>query len=200
MLNRKILLITFLLISSCTYNGGSHQKHDGITDLISGTAAVDKVKDVHIINLIHAIGAPSNFITIGKFKYYQWNHARTVGVSTLFGGGSTTLYCSLTAETTGEKIKLINWYGNQCGIFLDLIGDYFKNKLNIAVITDEDEKKQNAVTSTKSTVSEVEKKEVEKEKPQEVPQNTIDLRQKTEEQKVEEKKAIQQNSSENKAS
>lgn len=178
MKNVFALFCFILVISSCTFNGRSHEKHDGITSFINGSAAIDKVKDVHVINMIRAIGAPNNNVTVGKFKYYQWNHDRTVGVSTLLGGGSTTLYCSMTAETQGGKIKLINWYGNQCGVFLDPIGEYFKDKLNIAVITDEDEKKQNDGFQVKSDISEQDIKGKNSEQ-----KSSIDLRQKTLEQK-----------------
>lgn len=148
-LTKVILTYSLILgfVSSCTMFGGTKNKGDGIANFITGTAVVDNVQNVHIINLIRAIGAPNNSTIIGGYKYYQWQHGRSVGFSTLFGGGSTTLYCNLTAETRRGKIKIINWYGNQCGIFLDPMNDYFADKLNIAVIADENDKTQNIVTS-----------------------------------------------------
>lgn len=174
-----------LFVSSCTFSSGTGEKSYGLTKFITGSAAIDTVKDVHVINLIRAIGTPNNSMTVGKYKYYQWQHSRTVGVSTLFGGGSTTLYCSLTAETQTNKIKSINWYGNQCGIFLDSMGEYFKDKLNIAVIVDEDEKKQSSAT-IKNTAGENDLKE----KTPEHNKPAIDLRQKSLEQKTSEQPNI----------
>jgi histidyl-tRNA synthetase len=179
-------LSLFLLVSSCTSSGRTHKKDYSIAKFITGTAMIDTVKDVHIVNMIRAIGAPNNSATVDKYKYYQWLHSRTVGVSTLFGGGSTTLYCNLTAETQANKIKLINWYGNQCSVFLDPIGEYFKDKLNIAVIMDEDEKKQNPVTvKTIAGESDLKEKSSEYDKP------IIDLRQKSSEQKALEQTSVE---------
>ncbi len=152
-INFKYILLTTLLalgITSCTFSGGSHEKSNGVTKFITGSTTVEGAQNVHVINMIHAIGAPNNSIVIDKYKYYLWQNSRSVGVSTLFGGGSTTLYCNLTVETQNNKIKLINWYGNQCGVFLEPIGDYFKDKLNIAVIMEDDEKK--VVAPVKSSV------------------------------------------------
>jgi hypothetical protein len=122
-----------LIISSCSFSGRTKDKRNNITNFITGIAMIDAVKDAHIINLIRAIGVPNNSMIIGKYKYYQWQNSKNVGVSTLFGGGSTTFYCNLTAETQDNKIKSIHWYGNQCTVFLDLISSYFKDKLNISI-------------------------------------------------------------------
>ena len=131
-----------LVISSCASSGRTKNNDSIVARFVNGTAMINAAQDVHIVNMIRAIGAPNNSISVAKYKYYQWQYSRSVGVSTLFGGGSTTLYCNLTAETQVNKISLINWYGNQCSVFLDPLGDYLKDKLNIAVITDEDENKK----------------------------------------------------------
>lgn len=175
-----ILVIAFLNIAACTFSGVSKKRQDNSAlGFITGAAELDKTNDVHIINLIRAIGAPTNNVAVDKYKYYNWQHSKTLGVSTLFGGGSTTLYCNLTAETQNNKIKLINWYGNNCGIFLTPISDYFKDKLNIYVLTDEEEKKPESVKSSTKTESDQEQKNNLENKPM------IDLRQKNSESKLE---------------
>ncbi len=138
------LLTIASAISSCALSGRS--KDDGVFKFITGAAKVSDVKDVHIVNVIRAIGMPDNSTVVGRYKYYKWNYSRTMGVSTIFGGGSTTFYCSLSVETKNSKVQLLNWYGNQCSIFLDQINDYFQNKLNIVVISDEDFKQQTVST------------------------------------------------------
>jgi hypothetical protein len=95
-------------------------------------------------------------VAIDKYKYYQWDYSRTVGVSTILGGGTTTFYCKLSAETQNNKVKTLNWYGNQCDIFLDLIKEYFQDKLNVAIILDEDSKQQTTAPSTPLPVPKVE--------------------------------------------
>ena len=135
--------LIFLLLSSCALSGRSND--NSVTKYITGATKVGEAKDVHIINIFRAIGAPNNTVTIDKFKYYQWDYSRTVGVSTILGGGSTTFYCKLSTETQNNKIKTLNWYGNQCDIFLDRIKEYFQDKLNLAIISDEDSKQQATV-------------------------------------------------------
>lgn len=139
-MSKLLQLIVLLLVTSCTLSG--HSNDGGVYKYITGATKVDEVKDVHVINIFRAIGTPNNSMTIGRFKYYQWDYSRIVGINTILGGGSTTFYCKLSAETQGNKIKTLNWYGNQCDIFLDQINEYFKNKLNIVIITDEDSKQQ----------------------------------------------------------
>ena len=145
--NTAFYLLLIIVINSCTMSGGS--KDSGVSRFITGATKVDAVKDVHIVNMIRAIGMPNNSIPIGKYKYYQWQYSQSAGVSTILGGASTTFYCSLSAETQNNKVKLMNWYGNRCNIFLDQINEYFQNKLNIVVITDDDIKQQ-TVTNIKS--------------------------------------------------
>lgn len=135
--------LIFLLLSSCAFSGRSSD--NGVTKYITGATKVGETKDVHIINIFRAIGAPNNTVTIDKFKYYQWDYSRMVGVSTILGGGSTTFYCKLSTETQNNKIKTLNWYGNQCDVFLDRIKEYFQDKLNLAIISDEDSKQQATV-------------------------------------------------------
>lgn len=159
-------ILLCLAISSCASSGGTKNNDSLVARFVTGTAIVNAAQDVHIINMIRAIGAPNIPVAVGKYKYYQWQYSRAVGVNTLLGGGSTTLYCNLTAETQANKISLINWYGNQCGIFLDPLGDYLKDKLNIAVITDDDE-------GRKAVAGESNVKQVNENIP------AIDLRQKT---------------------
>jgi hypothetical protein len=180
-----------LALSSCTFFGGA-KKDKGISQFITGAISLDKVKDVHIVNMMRAIGAPNNSVVVGGYRYYQWHHSGTVGVNTLLGGGSTTLYCSLTTETQSNKIKIINWYGNQCSLFLDPIGEYFEDKLNIAVITDESDKKQNMAASAAEGNSGQKNSETGN-KP------VIDLRQKTPEQKSIEQKTLEQKTQEQNA-
>lgn len=192
--NKIKLILSIAIIglsaTACTFSGASKKKEDSALGFITGTTAIDKANDVHIVNLTRAIGAPINNVMIDKYKYYSWQHSRTVGVSTLFGGGSTTLYCNLTAETQNNKIKLINWYGNYCSIFLTPISDYFKDKLNIYVIIDEDEKKSEAVKN--AVGSEAEQGQKINPNPENKP--VIDLRQKTSEQKaVEQQKTAEKN-------
>lgn len=157
---KKIALYTTLLLTaaSCTLSGGS--KDDGVFKYITGATKVNVAKDVHVINMFRAIGVPNNSINMGSYKYYQWHYSKSVGVSTLFGGGSTTFYCDLTAETRYRKVKSLNWYGNQCDIFLDQISDYFQDKLNIEVITEdvEEEKSEGKDADEKATTKEPVKK------------------------------------------
>lgn len=151
--NQAKLLLVFIILqltaTSCTFSGRIKDKSGNPIDFITGTADLNKVKDVHIINMIRAIGAPNNVITVGQYKYYQWQHNSSVGVSTFLGGGSASLYCSLTVETQANKIKLMTWYGNRCLIFTEPIQNYFKDKFNIAVITEDDVKKPNIETKIK---------------------------------------------------
>jgi hypothetical protein len=152
---KKFFVLAGALFSmaSCALYGGSKSNENGVIKFITGAAKVDEVKDVHIVNMIRAIGVPKNSIVIGKYKYYQWEYSRAIGVSTILGGGSTTFYCNLSTETQNNKVQLLNWYGNQCDIFLDQINEYFKNKLNIAVISDEDIKQQVTTTITMQPVA-----------------------------------------------
>ena len=137
----KIFQISvFLILTSCALSGRSNDK--SVTKYITGATKVNETKDVHVINIFRAIGTPNNVVVIDKYKYYQWDYSRTVGVSTILGGGSTTFYCKLSAETQNNKIKTLNWYGNQCDIFLDLIKEYFQDKLNVVITLDEDSKQQ----------------------------------------------------------
>ncbi len=152
MFKSKSLLI-LLILTSCALSGRSND--NSVTKYITGATKVDEVKDVHVINVFRAIGAPTNAVTIDKFKYYEWDYSRTVGVSTILAGGSTTFYCKLSAETQNNKIKTLTWYGNQCDIFLDRIKEYFQDKLNVAIISDEDSKQQ-----TTAPVSRLEKSEI----------------------------------------
>ncbi|MBM5782060.1 MAG: hypothetical protein FJ368_01410 [Pelagibacterales bacterium] len=188
-----ILLTIFFSISSCALSGRS--KDDGVFKFITGAAKVSDVKDVHIVNVIRAIGMPDNSTTVGRYKYYKWNYSRTMGVSTIFGGGSTTFYCNLSVETKNSKVQLLNWYGNQCSIFLDQINDYFQNKLNIVVISDEDFKQQTVSTKKFDEIKqekEVLKVEnldnVLKDEPEKVT-DAEDLQEKNEEKLQEEKKS-----------
>lgn len=151
----KIFQISvFLILTSCALSGRSNDK--SVTKYITGATKVNETKDVHVINIFRAIGTPNNVVVIDKYKYYQWDYSRTVGVSTILGGGSTTFYCKLSAETQNNKIKTLNWYGNQCDIFLDLIKEYFQDKLNVAIILDEDSKQQNTAPSTTPLAPKVE--------------------------------------------
>ena len=143
-------LFISMIINSCTLSGGTKDS-SGISRFITGASKVDAVKDVHIINMIRAIGVPNNSTTIGKYKYYQWQYAQSAGVSTVLGGASTTLYCSLSVETQNNKVKLLTWYGNRCNIFLDQINEYFQNQLNIVIITDDDIKQQTITNITNDT-------------------------------------------------
>lgn len=123
-------LIVLVFVSSCALSGRSND--NGVIKYISGAAKVSEVEDVHLINLVRAIGVPNNSLVLGKFKYYQWDYSKLVGVNTILGGGSTTLYCKMSAETQNNKVKALSWYGNQCDLYLDQIRDYFKDKLKIA--------------------------------------------------------------------
>lgn len=156
-------VVVAFIASSCALSGGS--KDNGVVKYITGATKVDAVKDVHLVNIVRAIGVPSHSLVVGRYKYYQWEYSRVVGVSTIFAGGSTTFYCKLSVEARYNKIKLINWYGNQCDIFLDQINDYFKDKLNIEVIADEDSKQQVIVPKA---VEPVKKEEVVKEEVSEI--------------------------------
>ncbi len=152
-------LFSILLIVSCTHSGRLKDKKDNSAlDFITGTAALNQVKNVHVINIFRAIGAPFNSTTVGKYKYYNWQHLRNVGFSTLFGGGSTSLYCNLTAETQNEKIKLMIWYGNECGVLIDPISEYFEDKLNIFVVSEDEEKRQNSDKSKEVEIKNPEQK------------------------------------------
>jgi hypothetical protein len=156
MKNIKILsaLILSAFTASCTLSGDT--KNNGVLKFITGASKVDAVKDVHIINIARAIGSPSSSIAIDKYKYYKWEYSRSIGVSTILGGGSTTFYCNLSAETLNNKVKMLTWYGNQCDIFLDQINEYFKDKMNVVAIT-EDEIKQQQIVITKTDLSQKEK-------------------------------------------
>ncbi len=126
---------------------GGTKHHDKLTEFVTGASKVSAAKDVHVINIFRAIGSPNSSITIGKYKYYKWEYSRAIGVSTFFGGGSTTFYCHFSVETHNNKVKMLTWYGNQCTTFLDQINDYFKDNLNIVVITEEDKQRQSQIKS-----------------------------------------------------
>jgi hypothetical protein len=152
----KILILFFM--SSCALSGRSND--DGVYKYITGATKVDELRNVHVVHIVRAIGVPSNNIVIGKYKYYQWDYARMMGVNTILGGGSTTFYCKLSAETQNNKIKTLNWYGNQCDIFLDQIKGYFQDKFNLTITVEEDSKVSNlvaAVTPEEKKAPEVEK-------------------------------------------
>jgi hypothetical protein len=123
-------LFVLVFIASCALSGRSND--NGVIKYISGAAKVSDVEDVHLINLVRAIGVPNNSLVLGKFKYYQWDYSKLIGVNTILGGGSTTFYCKMSAETQNNKVKALSWYGNQCDLYLDQIRDYFKDKLKIA--------------------------------------------------------------------
>ncbi|MBU6140774.1 MAG: hypothetical protein KGP29_04360 [Proteobacteria bacterium] len=146
--SKSLLLFSLLALTSCALSGRSNDK--SVSKYITGATKVGEIKDVHVINVFRAIGTPNNTVSIDKFKYYQWDYSRLVGVSTILGGGTTTFYCKLSAETQNNKIKTFNWYGNQCDIFLDRIKEYFQDKLNIAIISDEEIKQQNTAPGTKA--------------------------------------------------
>jgi hypothetical protein len=136
---KVILQIIFIAsLASCAMSGGStHEKDNQVLKFMTGNSKIDAVKNVHIVNVIRAIGAPSSSITVDEYKYYRWDYTKSAGVSTILGGGSTTFFCNFTAETQNNKVQFLNWYGNRCDVFLDLIDKYFRNKLNIVLITDE---------------------------------------------------------------
>jgi hypothetical protein len=135
----KLLKISLLFfIASCALSGRSND--NGVIKYITGAAKIEKVKNVNVVNIFRAIGSPDSSNVVGRYKYYRWDYSKLVGLNTLLGGGSTTFYCKLSAETQNEKIKSLSWYGNQCDIFLDQINDYFKNTLNIEIISEEDNK------------------------------------------------------------
>lgn len=153
----KFLRISVLfLIASCSLSGRSND--DGVIKYITGAAKIEKVKDVNVINVFRAIGSPDSSNVIGRYKYYRWDYSKIVGVSTLLGGGTTTFYCKLSTETQNDKIKSLSWYGNQCDIFLDQINEYFKNKLNIVIIAEDDNKHQ--ITSPKVEMQTESKQEI----------------------------------------
>jgi hypothetical protein len=144
---QKIIFILILALSaSCTMSGGSKNQNK-ISKFVTGASKVGAAKDVHIINIFRAIGSPNSSIAVGKYKYYKWEYSRAIGVSTIFGGGSTTFYCHLTAETQNNRIKMLTWYGNQCNIFLDQINGYFKDQLNVVAISEEDIQRQSQMKS-----------------------------------------------------
>lgn len=140
----KLLKISLLFfVASCSLSGRSND--NGVIKYITGAAKIEKVKDVNVINIFRAIGSPDSTNVIGRYRYYRWDYSKLVGVSTLLGGGSTTFYCKLSVETQNEKIKSLSWYGNQCDIFLDQINSYFKNTLNIEIISEDDNKHKSTV-------------------------------------------------------
>lgn len=158
----KILILS--LLASCAFSGRSND--DSVYKYITGATKVDELSNIHVVHIVRAIGVPSNNIAIGKYKYYQWDYSRMMGVSTILGGGSTTFYCKLSAETQNNKVKTLNWYGNQCDIFLDQIKSYFQDKLNLAINVEEDVKVPNssfiAVAPEEKKESEVKKIDTEK--------------------------------------
>src|SRR6056300_891195 len=110
---QKILIILFLFCTtSCARNHNSDVKKNFISDIISGTRKVNKSKNTDVINIVRAIGSPDSIQNVSGFTYYKWMHSRFFGVSTLFGGGSTTFYCNLTVETKNQKIQKLHWSGN----------------------------------------------------------------------------------------
>ena len=131
-------IVALFILGSCTLSGNSNS--NGVAKLITGATKVGELSNVHVVNLIRAIGVPNHSVRIGRYKYYQWDYARMVGVSTILGGGSTTFYCKFSAETQRNRVKTLTWYGNQCDIFLDQINSYSETHLDLTIISEEDSK------------------------------------------------------------
>lgn len=125
MKKKFILMLLLLIFTSCASKGRDGDKSI-LKSLTSGSVDSEKLKKSHIVHLMRAIGTPEYSKEVGKYTYYGWKHSRNFGISSIFGGGNTTFYCTFNAESYNGKINHINWYGNECGPFVDRVNEYFK--------------------------------------------------------------------------
>lgn len=123
---------------SCSRRGFTGDKNK-FRKLITGSQDISSsTKYKSIIYVVRAIGSPDGVYDIQGYKYYKWNYTRNFGVSTLLGGASSSFYCHLTVEAKRNKITNLNWFGNECDIYVDQINNFFKNNLKTESLIEEE--------------------------------------------------------------